>query len=422
MIQFTKDKVMEFNNVLRMVSFSILVGMSCAAVAQDLQANVSAYADYESGIDTMNSTYQSYFAVKDPKGADDTVYDISFNNSGDLYKDISSISTAIAYTDASAAQKIGYASNLCATQAVYSALKTKGVALSSDQEARYERVRDKFCLLVNRAAKLQQRIQKFNDIKDNGVTLFQRYAKNKPKWDGHERTIQMGMQLKFYPFINNVCGSPDGDQTTTIDLDYCKNHMKSVASGMTTKGIDVSKLEERFVYESWVQWSDNGRQPLNIVKRLREMKGSDTGSCGKIIPIKIIYGGEVTATLYLGVDSISGDTVKLKACAIFHWSGDDKWVNIGDISFKAPFGYLGQLEAMRDKAKDNVSAKVESKVDARVSDLLGDKTKVQSMLYTIDKMKTLMETIKQQAGIVNDTNTGVIQAPLQPKKIKNPFH
>jgi hypothetical protein len=128
------------------------------------------------------------------------------------------------------------------------------------------------------------------------------------------------------------------------------------------------------------------------------MKGSDTGSCGKFIPIKIIYGGHVTATLYLGVDSISGNQIKLKACAVFHYSGDDKTVGLGTISFTAPFGYLGQLEAMRDKAKDNASSKVQAKIDARVSNLLGNKTQVQSMLYTIDKLKTLMEAIKQQAA------------------------
>ena len=379
---------------------SLLVGTPVAVFAQDMEANASAYADNESGIDSMNASYQSYFGVTSSTGSDDTVYDMSFNNGGNVYQDKSSISTAINYTDTTAAQKIGYASNLCATQVAYNTLKAKGVALSADQEARYERVRDKFCLLVSRAAKLQQRIEKFNDVKTNGITLFQRYARATPSYDGYDRTIQMGMQLQFYPFISNICGSPDGDQTTTIttELDYCKKNMKSVASGLSSKGLDKSKLEERFVYASWLQWSDDDRQPLNVVKRLREMKGSDTGSCGKIIPIKIIYGGHVTATLYLGVDSIDGDTINLKACAVFHYSGDDKTVGLGTVSFTAPFGYLGQLEAMRDKAKDNVSAKVESKIDARVSNLLGDKSKVQSMLYTIDKMKTLMETIKQQAA------------------------
>lgn len=386
-----------FSHVSKAAAIITFALGSSAAFSQSLSDNVAAYADYESSIDSLNTTYQSFFSVKDPKGTDDTVYDVSFNNGGNIYQDnVKSNWTSINYTDASAAQKIGYANNLCSTQIAYANLKSKGVALSAEQEARYERVRDKFCLLVSRAAKLQQRIEKFNNIKDNGVTLFQRYAKNKPKWDGHERTIQMGMQLKFYPFISNVCGSPDGDQTTTMYLDYCKSNMKSVASGVTTKGIDLNKLEERFVYASWLQWSDDQPQQLNVIKRLREMKGSETGSCGKIIPIKIIYGGHVTATLYLGVDSISGNTINLKACAVFHYAGDDKWVNIGSIQFQAPFGYLGQLEAMRDKSKDNASAKVQSKIDAKVDSLLGDKTKVQSMLYTIDKMKMLMETIKKQ--------------------------
>lgn len=390
---------MKIFKLTRVLSGLTIMATPMSAFAEDIAANASAYADYESSIDSLNSSYQSRFSVSDPNGSDDTVYDLSFDNGGDLYRDNVNLAwPAINYTATSAAKKLGYATNLCASQVAYTTLKSKGVTLSAEQEARYERVRDKFCLLVSRAAKLQQRIEKFNAIKDNGITLFQRYAINKPKYDGHERTIQMGMQLQFYPFIENVCGSPDGDQTTTIDLDYCKTNMKSVASGITSKGIDVSKLEERFVYASWLQWSDDGRQPLNVIKRLREMKGTDTGSCGKIIPIKIIYGGHVTATLYLGVDSISGNTIKLKACAVFHYSGDDKWVNIGDVSFQAPFGYLGQLEAMRDKAQDNVSTKVHNKIDARVSDLLGQKTQAQSMLYTIEQMKTLMETIKQQAA------------------------
>ena len=390
---------MKIFKLTRALSGLTIIATPMSAFAEDIATNASAYADYESSIDSLNSSYQSRFSVSDPNGSDDTIYDLSFDNGGDLYRDNVNLAwPAINYTATSAAKKLGYATNLCASQVAYTTLKSKGVTLSAEQEARYERVRDKFCLLVSRAAKLQQRIEKFNEIKDNGITLFQRYAINKPKYDGHERTIQMGMQLQFYPFIENVCGSPDGDQTTTIDLDYCKTNMKSVASGITSKGIDVSKLEERFVYASWLQWSDDGRQPLNVIKRLREMKGTDTGPCGKIIPIKIIYGGHVTATLYLGVDSISGNTIKLKACAVFHYSGDDKWVNIGDISFQAPFGYLGQLEAMRDKAQDNVSAKVHNKIDARVSDLLGQKTQAQSMLYTIEQMKTLMETIKQQAA------------------------
>lgn len=390
---------MTFRSFSKAIIGSLLALHATGAIAQSLQDNTAGYADYEASIDSLNTTYQSYFGVSDPKGSDDTVYEMSFDNGGNVYQDnVNSKWTTITYSNLSAAQKLGYASDLCATQIAYNTLKAKGVSLSAEQEARYERVRDKLCLLVNRAAKLQQRIDKFNQIKYNGITLFQRYARAEPSYDGHQRTIQMGVQMQFYPFLSDFCGTPDGDHTTTIDLDYCKANVKQAASSVTTKGIDLSKLEERFVYSSWLQWSDDGRIPLNVAKRLREMKGSDTGSCGKFIPIKIIYGGHVTATLYLGVDSISGNEISLKACAIFHYSGNDKTVGLGTISFKAPFGYLGQLEAMRDKAQDNVSAKVHNKIDARVSNLLGDKNKLQSMIYTIDKMKTLMETIKQQAS------------------------
>jgi hypothetical protein len=229
---------MKMYKISKAASVALLMGTSGALFAQDIDANAIAYADYEPDVDSMNASYQSYFAVKDPKGADDTVYNMSFSSGGDVYKNVDSMPNPITYTDTTAAQKIGYASNLCASQIAYNTLKAKGVALTSDQEAKYERVRDKFCLLVSRAAKLQQRIEKFNDIKDNGITLFQRYARATPSYDGHDRTIQMGMQLQFFPFISNICGSPDGDQTTTIttELDYCKSNMKSAASSSNVSG------------------------------------------------------------------------------------------------------------------------------------------------------------------------------------------
>ena len=140
--------------IFKAVISSLLVGTPVAVFAQDMEANANAYADNESGIDSMNATYQSYFGVTSSTGSDDTVYDMSFNNGGNVYQDKSSTSTAINYTDTTAAQKIGYASNLCATQVAYNTLKAKGVALSADQEARYERVRDRelVAVLVDGAA------------------------------------------------------------------------------------------------------------------------------------------------------------------------------------------------------------------------------------------------------------------------------
>ena len=94
---------MNFYKYFGIVSGSIILISSGAAYAQDIDANASAYADYETSIDSMNASYQSYFAVKDPNGADDTVYNTSFNNSGNVYQNLDSTSSAIKYTDATAA-------------------------------------------------------------------------------------------------------------------------------------------------------------------------------------------------------------------------------------------------------------------------------------------------------------------------------
>ena len=87
---------------------SLLIGTPVTAFAQDIEANASAYADYEASVDTMNTSYQSYFGVTSSKASDDIVYDMSFNNGGNVYQDnVNSKWTSISYSNTTAAQKIG---------------------------------------------------------------------------------------------------------------------------------------------------------------------------------------------------------------------------------------------------------------------------------------------------------------------------
>jgi hypothetical protein len=368
-----------------------------SAFGADLKTNALNYGDLEKDLDSANAIYQDVFKVSDPNGNDDVVYNLSFNNGGNIYQDdVRSQWPKVDYSDLSAAQAIGYASDLCNSQVTYAQIQAKGVTLTSQEQTKFNNARTKFCLIVKRAAKLKQRIDKYNSIKDNGIVLWQRYAKAKPSYGGKERTIQMGMSLKFYPFVESTCGSPDGDTQTTINHEYCQSNQRTGASGIKTSGFDVQNLQEKFRYDSWLKWSDDNPVSLNIIKKLKDLQGSDGGQCKKFIPIKIIYGGSVTGTLYLGVAKVSSSDITLRSCAVFHYSGDDKTVKIGEITFPAPFGYLGQLEAMRDKAQDNVANAVHNKIQTKVTDLLGDKNKVQSMLYTIEKMTSLMTTMREQ--------------------------
>lgn len=360
--------------------------------AADLKTNAQKFGNFESQIDSLTSTYNGYFGLTQADGSDDHVYDISFNNGGNIYTDnVQSKWPEVSYSDLTAAQSLSYANDLCNSQVTLAQVLAK-TALTDDEQKRFNNVRSKFCSLVKRAAKLKQRIDKYNAIKDNGIVLWQRYAKAKPSYSGYERTIQMGVSLKFYPFHDQKCASPDGDQTTTITPEYCNSNKLSRKTGTTTKGLDT--LEEYLEYDSWLKWSDDGVTPLNLIKKFKDMQGG--GSCKKFIPIKIIYGGSVTATLYLGVKSVHNEDITLSACSIFHYKGDDKSVGLGDITFKAPFGYLGQLEAMRDKAQDNVSTAVHNKIQDAVMKLLGNKSELNSMLYLIDQAVNLNNQMKTQ--------------------------
>jgi hypothetical protein len=199
---------------------------------------------------------------------------------------------------------------------------SEGSCLSSSEQSRFNNAISKLCKLVKKAAKLKQRVDKFNEIKTNVIVLVQRYAKAKPSYSGYERIIQMGLSLRFFPFYESTCTSPEGNYTSEINHETCNSNKTSGKAGTTPSGLDPTG--ERFRYDSWLKWSDDSVQSLNILKKLKDMTGSDKGECKKFIPIKIIYGGSVTATINVGVKDATAGKITIAACAVFHYKGDDK--------------------------------------------------------------------------------------------------
>lgn len=251
----------------------------------------------------------------------------------------------MSYNDLSASQLIGYASDQCVSHTTYDQLVAKGVKLD---QAKFNSTRDKFCKLVKAAAELKHRYDKYQAIKTNGITLVKREKSQKHDFKGRERTFAGGLDLVYYPDVANT-----------------------LKTGL--------HLDQSLQYNSWMKWSDDGKQPLNLIKRIREQRNETAGKCDGI-SLHIIDGKEVDGYFYLDVVNVSSTQITIKNCMKADYNKTHKTHGFPELTMTAPFGYLYELEQMKDNAKAQLKDKI--------------KTKVVSMVGANEQMVNLIKKLK----------------------------
>ncbi len=292
-----------------------------------LQANVDQYVS-ASMMNELNSITASYDALN--IGQTYTTDSPKLSPVSDGNADSSF--TKMTYYGKNASQLIGYADDQCAAHTTYDKLIASGINVD---KTNFNSVRDKFCKLVNAAAELKHRYDKYQQIKDNGVVLAKRSRSQKHDFKGYERTFGVGMDLIYKPNIAN-----------TIE-----------------NGIHP---DETLVYNSWIKWSDDKPTSLNIIKKIREMRNDGASRCDGI-SFHVIDGNEVDGWLYLNVVNVSSTKLTIQNCAKVDYHNTHNTHAFPEITMDAPFGYLYELEQMKDsskaKMKDTIKNKVSSMID-----------------------------------------------------------
>ncbi|MCR2747934.1 hypothetical protein [Limnobacter parvus] len=249
------------------------------------------------------------------------------------------------YSDASASQLIGYAKDQCVSHTTYDQLVAKGVKLD---QAKFNSTRDKFCKLVKAAAELKHRYDKYQAIKANGVTLAKREKSQGHDFKDRHRTFAGGFDLVYYPDVAN-----------TLKTGLHPDH--------------------QLQYNSWMKWSDDGKQPLNLLKKLRDQRNDKAGKCDGV-SLHIIDGKEVDGWFYLDVVNVTSSKLTIKNCMKADYNKTHKTHGFPEFSVEAPFGYLYELEQMKDSAKVQLKDKI--------------KTKVVSMVGANEQMVALLQKLK----------------------------
>jgi len=243
-----------------------------------------------------------------------------------------SSSTKMTYSGKNSSQLIGYADDQCAAHTAYDTLVSKGVKVDKEK---FDDVRGKFCKLVNAAAELQHRYDKYKSIQLNGIVLAKRSRSQSHDFEGFHRTFGVGMDLIYKP-----------DLAHTIE-----------------SGIHP---DETLVYNSWMKWSDDNPTPLNVIKKIREMKSDGAAKCDGF-SLHVINGPEADGWLYLNVVNVSSSKVTIQNCAKVDFNKTHKTHAFPELTVDAPFGYLYEVEQMKDtsksKMKDTIKNKVASMID-----------------------------------------------------------
>jgi len=304
----------------------------------DLQAKVDSYlsAAVTSEIDSLLNSYNA-LKLGQTYTMDSPVPPKSDNTDATW--------TKMSYSDLSASQFIGYASDQCVSHTTYDQLVAKGVKLD---KAQFNNTRDKFCKLTKAAAELKHRYDKYQSIKTNGVVLVKRSKSQGHDFKDRHRTFGGGIDLVYKPDI----------------------------AGTLQSG---AHPDQTFVYNSWIKWSDDNPTNLIIIKKIREMKNDSAGKCDGF-SFQIIKGGSVNAYLYLDVVNVSSSKITIKNCMKAVYNGTHKTHGFPEVSMEAPFGYLYELEQMKDDAK----VKLKDKIKDKVASMIGAN---QEMIDLLKKLK-----------------------------------
>lgn len=167
---------------------------------------------------------------------------------------------------------------------------------------KYYQTRQYVCQLAVYAAKLQQMYQDYQNIKTNGLPLVQKYKKEGHDFPGnHHRTSQSWVDVRYMP--------------------------------------DPKSIQ----YGAWFQFSDNKKMQLIPFPVLNV--NSDDAKRGICLPFAS------HARFCFKVLDATPENAKIDLWFKLRAYDRDKTISLGTVVIPAPFGYLDQLNQMKEDAK-----------------------------------------------------------------------
>jgi len=265
-----------------------------------------------------------------------------------------SISKVSAWPDAPSGEEVlKFANMRCKGAGLGSMLADKntklGVGLpSQDLAKKFDGMRDRLCKAISTAAHIKARYDQYQTAKTDGIYLIQRFKKNENNFGGHTRTTQSYFFAKWYPDVANTV-------------------------------VNGTNVETQLVYEARMKYSDNEWMTLAELKeKFSNLPRKDR--C-KGFPFKVAADMKVK----MSVEEATSSSATIEACMEYHFAGDTVNIGLGSLKVPAPFGYMAELESMKDNAKQDMQKKL-------IDQIFGVFTKDQ--MGKINQLYDLIEKLK----------------------------
>ena len=211
----------------------------------------------------------------------------------------------------------------------------KVVGLDGKYAEKFDDDRAKVCQAIEKIYNLKYKLQQLEEIREDGYSLLYKYDKKRIKKKGRKRTVQHGIDLRYYPDIQESYNT--GEISPEFSL-YNEN--------------------------SYFKWSHNDKVYLADILNSSNTQDEGDKACSDNKPYWFRLADRLKFRLKMA--NVTTSNVDLTACLRVSWKGNHNR-KLATVTIPAPFGYLDELTQMKDAAAQNAMNSLQN----QIADMLG---------------------------------------------------
>jgi len=235
------------------------------------------------------------------------------------------------------------------------------VGLDGKYAGKFDDDRAKVCQAIEKIYNLKYKLQQLEEIREDGYSLLYKYDKKRIKKKGRKRTVQHGIDLRYYPDIQ------ESYNTGTISPEFSLDNENS-----------------------FFKWSSNNKVYLADILNSSNTEDEGDSACSD----KKGHWFKLAKRLKfrLKMANVTASDVDLTACLRVSWRGNHNR-ELATVTIPAPFGYLDELTEMKDAAAQNAMNSLQN----QIGDMLGINDKLDDIAN---------QAADAQAAAQNKSGTG----------------
>jgi hypothetical protein len=241
------------------------------------------------------------------------------------------------------------------------------VGLDGKYAGKFDDDRAKVCQAIEKIYNLKYKLQQLEEIREDGYSLLYKHDKKRIKKKRRKRTVEHGIDLRYYPDIQESYNT--GEISPEFSLDNENSYFK---------------------------WSSN--DPVYLADILNSSNTQDEGdaACSDDKPYWFKLANRLKFRLKMA--KVTSSDVTLTACLRVSWRGNHNR-ELGTVTIPAPFGYLDELTQMKDAAAQNAMNSLQN----QIGDMLGINDKLDEIA---NQAADAQAAAQGKAGTVNQPPNG----------------